>query len=117
MQTIVHTSAGGTRSTYSYKIGPIDWHGEETLAIVVAGFPAEGGFLVKDTVANRILAEHPDVAAGRWAVFAKLPAGMRPQGWMSLGSGAGTRPLPVNQGSAGEIPADVIAQLHEIFGP
>jgi len=117
MHTIVHTSGGDTQSTYSYKIGPIDWHGEAITAITVAGFPAEDGFLVKNIVANRILAEHPGIAAGRWAVFAKLPAGLRPKEWMLLGFGAGTRPLPVNQASAGEIPADVIAQLHEIFGP
>jgi hypothetical protein len=119
MPTTGYTTAAGTQRTYRFEIGPIDWDGRRMNAVVIGGFPLEGGFMAEGIAANRILADHPDISAepAIWAVFVKVPSHLPVPEWQFLGSGSGRQRLPDNQAPSGDIPPEVIRQLKEIFRP
>jgi hypothetical protein len=94
-----HISTTGSKSTYRFEIGPIDWDGRRLSAVIVSGFPLEGGLEVRSIVVNRILAEHPDVAEGAWTVFIKRPPNLPWPEWELIGSGQGRQSL-AGRGSA-----------------
>jgi len=119
MPTTQQTSAGGATRTYRFEIGPIDWDGKTMNAVVIGAVPHEGGFLADAIVANRILADHPEISAepAVWAVFVKTPRHLPSPEWRLLGAGSGRQRLPDQQTPPAEIPIHVIQQLEEIFGP
>jgi hypothetical protein len=122
MPTTEHTTAGGTRRTYRYEIGPIDYDGKDVNAVVILGMPLEGGQFVDLTLSvlvARILADNPDISTepAVWAVFVKSPRDMPVAEWRFAGSGSGRRQLSENERLFDDIPESVLRQLEEIFGP
>jgi hypothetical protein len=115
MPTAEHVSAGDTTSTYRYQIGRLDWNGRRVSAIIIAGFPLQGG-LERPIITNRILAEHPQLAEGVWAAFIKRPPHLPLPEWELIGSGRGRQSLAGDEALTSDVPVGVVRQLEEIFG-
>jgi hypothetical protein len=117
MPTTEHTTAGGTRRTYRYEIGPIDYDGKDVNAVVILGMPFVD--LTLSVLVARILADNPDISTepAVWAVFVKSPRDMPVAEWRFAGSGSGRRHLSENERLFDDIPESVLRQLEEIFGP
>ena len=117
MLTTTYTSPGRTLTTYSYYLGSITWDdGQAMNAVLIDGIPVNGGShadRVVSIVANRILADHPEVSAppSLWGVFVRTPAHWPGAGWRLAGTGS---TLPEHRTPA-EIPESVIPQLDEIL--
>jgi hypothetical protein len=109
----------GRTTTYRYEVGEVTWDGRKIHAFVIGGMPLEGGFVadehVASIVANRVLAEHPELSAAGWAVFVKTRSYTPVPEWQLIGSGRGRGPLPAGETLSGDIPEDVIQQLEQIF--
>jgi hypothetical protein len=107
----------GRTTTYRYEVGEVTWDGRKIHAFVIGGTPLEGGFVaderVASIVANRALAEHPELSAVAWAALVKTGSHLPVPKWQLIGSGMGRGPLP--QALATDIPDDVLRQLEQIF--
>jgi hypothetical protein len=108
-----------TTKTYRYEIGEISWDGRKIHAFVIDGIPVEGGKIADEhtasIVANRVLAEHPELSAAVWAVFVKTRPYMHVPEWQFIGAGMGRGRLPQGYALSTNIPKDVLHQLEQIF--